>query len=116
MDLATAKVGMPMPKMTIAHRCPKNKEYLDLLLVLAWDYFSFHLPHCKYIYIYLGKVKTISKVSLDVIPSPSVKTQIIGGKVCLSCEGKKLLGVVNKLLKTKSLLTSPSIVLPYYLK
>ena len=49
MDLATAKVGMPMPKMTIAHRCPKNKEYLDLLLVLAWDYFSFHLPHCKYI-------------------------------------------------------------------
>jgi hypothetical protein len=46
-DLATAKVGMPMPKMTIAHRCPKNKEYLDLLLVLAWDYFSFHLPHCK---------------------------------------------------------------------
>ena len=48
-DLATAKVGMPMPKMTIAHRCPKNKEYLDLLLVLAWDYFSFHLPHCKYI-------------------------------------------------------------------
>ena len=49
MDLATAKVGMPMPKMTIAHRCQKNKEYLDLLLVLAWDYFSFHLPHCKYI-------------------------------------------------------------------
>ena len=47
MDLATAKVGMLMPKMTIAHRCPKNKEYLDLLLVLAWDYFSFHLPHCK---------------------------------------------------------------------
>ena len=47
MDLAMAKVGMPMPKMTIVHRCPKNKEYLDLLLVLAWDYFSFHLPHCK---------------------------------------------------------------------
>jgi hypothetical protein len=30
--------------------------------------------------------------------------------------GKTLLGIVNKLLKTKSLLTSPSNDLPYYLK
>jgi len=25
----------------------------------------------------------------------------MGGKICLSCKGKKLLGVVNKLLKAK---------------
>ena len=56
------------------------------------------------------KVEKILKGSLDLIPSPSpsVKIQIMGGKVCLRCKGKTLLGVVNKLLKTKSLLTSPS--------
>ena len=55
------------------------------------------------------KVEKILKGSLDSIPSPSpsVKIQII----CLRCKGKTLLGIVNKLLKTKSLLTSPSIVL-----
>ena len=64
------------------------------------------------------KVEKILKGSLDLIPtpSPSVKIQIMEGKVCLSCKGKTLLGVVNKLFKTKSLLTSPSNVLPYYLK
>ena len=64
------------------------------------------------------KVEKILKGSLDSIPSPSpsVKVQIMGGKVSLRCKGKTLLGVVNKLLKTKSLLTSPSNVLPYYLK
>jgi hypothetical protein len=34
----------------------------------------------------------------------------------LRCKGKTLLGIVNKLLKTKKLLTSPNSVLPYYLK
>ena len=64
------------------------------------------------------KVEKILKGSLDSIPSPSpsVKIQIMGGKVCLRCKGKTLLGVVNKLLKTKSLLTSPSNVLPYHFK
>ena len=64
------------------------------------------------------KVEKILKGSLNSIPSPSpsVKIQTIGGKVCLKCKGKTLLGVVNKLLKTKSLLKSPSNVLPYYLK
>ena len=57
-----------------------------------------------------GKVKKIYEDSLHLIPSPSVKIQIMGGKICLSCKGKTLL------LKTKSLLTSPSNVLPYYLK
>ena len=57
------------------------------------------------------------KGSLDLIesPSPSVEIQIIDGKVCFRCKGKILLGDVNKLLITKSLLTSPSNVLPYYL-
>ena len=62
------------------------------------------------------KVEKILKGNLDSIPSPSVKIQVMGGKVCLRCKGNTLLGVINKLLKTKSLLTSPSNVLPYYLK
>ena len=39
------------------------------------------------------KVKKILKGSLDSIPSPSppVKIQIMGGKVCLGCKGKTLL-------------------------
>ena len=47
------------------------------------------------------KVENILKGNLDLIqsPSPSVKIQIMGGKVCLRCRGKTLLGVVNKLLK-----------------
>ena len=49
------------------------------------------------------KVENILKGSLDLIPSPSpsVKIQITGRKVCLRCKGKTLLGVVNKLLKIK---------------
>ena len=39
-----------------------------------------------------GKVEKILKGSLDSIPSPSpsVKIQIMGGKVCLRCKGKTL--------------------------
>ena len=62
----------------------------------------------------LGNVENILKGSLDVMPSPpsSMEIQIMGGKVCLRCKVKTLLGVVNKLLKIKKLLTSPSNVLP----
>ena len=63
----------------------------------------------------LIKVEKILKGSLDSIPSPPVKIQIMGGKVCLRRKGKTLLGIINKLLKTKSLLTTPNNVLPYYL-
>ena len=51
------------------------------------------------------KVKKILKGSLDLIPSSSLslKIQIMGGKVCLRCKGKTLVGVVNKLLKKKFL-------------
>ena len=48
------------------------------------------------------KVEKILNGSLDSIPSPSVKIQIMGRKVCLRWKGKTLLGIVNKLLKTKS--------------
>ena len=60
------------------------------------------------------EVEKIVKGSLDSIssPSPSVKIQIMGGKYCLRCKGKTLQGVVNKLLKTKSVLTSPRNDLP----
>ena len=51
-----------------------------------------------------------------MISSPSVKIQIMGRKVCLRCKGKTLLGIVNKLLKTKKLLIMPSNVLPLLLK
>ena len=58
------------------------------------------------------------KGSLNSIPSPSpsVKIQIKGGKVCLMRKGKTLLGVVNKLFVFNSLLTTPSNVLPLHLK
>ena len=64
------------------------------------------------------KVENILNGRLDLIPSPSplVKIQVMGGIVSLQCKGKTLLGIVNKLLKTKSLLTSPSNVLPHHLK
>ena len=43
------------------------------------------------------KEEKILKGSLDSIPlpSPSVKIQIMGGKVCLRCKGKTLLGIVH---------------------
>ena len=65
-----------------------------------------------------GNLRVEKILSLDSIssPSPSMEIQIMGGKISLSCKGKTLLGVVNKLLKTKGLLTMPSNVLALYLK
>ena len=62
------------------------------------------------------KVEKTIKGSLDSIPSPSVKIQIMGGKNCLRCKGRTLLGIVNTLLKTKSLSTSARNVMSSYLK
>ena len=50
----------------------------------------------------VSKVENILKGNLDSIPSPSMKIQIMSMKICLRSKGKTLLGVVNKLLKTKS--------------
>ena len=62
--------------------------------------------------VYYIKVEKVLKGSLDLIPSPSVKSQIMGWKVCLRCKGETFLGVVNKLFVFKCLLTSSSNVLP----
>ena len=62
------------------------------------------------------EIEKTLKGSLDSVPSPSVKIEIMGGKVSLRYKGKTLLGVVNKLCVFKSLLTSPSNGLPHYLK
>ena len=48
-------------------------------------------------------------------PSPSVKIQIVSRKVCLRHKGKTLLCIVNKVFVFKSLLTTPSNVLPLHL-
>ena len=49
------------------------------------------------------KVEKILKGSLDLIPSPSpsVKIQIMGEKVCLRCKGKTLLDVVKNFWKQR---------------
>ena len=61
-----------------------------------------------------GKVEEFLKGSLDLDPITFTFSEnlIMSRKVCLRCEGKTLLGIVNKHLKTKSLLTSPRNVLP----
>ena len=53
-----------------------------------------------------------------MIPSPSssVKIQVMARKVCLKCKSKTLVGIVNKLFVFKSLLPTPSNVLPLHPK
>ena len=58
-------------------------------------------PTFQLVHGFCHKVEKILKGSLDSIQSPSVKIQIISGKVCLRCKGKTLLGVFIKLLKMK---------------
>ena len=72
----------------------------------------FDLTKC----ILVGKVENILKDSLDSIvsPSPSVKIQIMDGKVCFRCKDKKNRHCQQT--NTKSLLTSPSNVFLNYLK
>ena len=64
---------------------------------------------------YVCNVEKILKGSLNLIPSsfPSSKIQIMGGKVCLRFKSKTLMGVVNKLLKIKSLLQCPAMFCLY---
>ena len=44
---------------------------------------------------YSGKVEKNLPGSLDSIPSPSVKIQIMGRKVCWRFKGNKLLGIIK---------------------
>ena len=57
------------------------------------------------------KVGKILKGNLDLIPSPSfsVKIQSMGGKVCLRCKGKTLLGPAMFCLITSSKLSRQKI-------
>ena len=57
------------------------------------------------------KVEKTLKGSLDSITSPSVKIQIMDGKVFLRRKGKTLLGLENK-----KFVELPINVLPYYFK
>ena len=74
----------------------------DLAMVGAFTAITLQVNNSQIVYFVPHvKVEKILKGSLESIPSPSVKIQIIGGKVCLRCKGKTLLGIVNKLLKNK---------------
>ena len=83
-----------------------NEKYLKLLTCMGENGCLTMQPDgvCLSSARYSIKVEKILKGSLDSIPSPSpsLKIQIMGRKVCLRCKGKTLLGIVNKLLKTKS--------------
>ena len=70
-----------------------KKSFRFCLTFTQWKWVG-HIPP-----VFLtDKVGNCLKGSLDLIPSPSVKIQIICGKVCLRCKGKTLLGIVKKLL------------------
>ena len=60
------------------------------------------------------KVEKILEGTLDLIPSPSVKIQMMGGKVCLRC--RNIAGRCQQTFKNKKFVVSPSNVLSYYLK
>ena len=95
--------------MNSSQRAWRSKwgQILFAVAVEFWMFF-FTLLAILIISIFVSKVEKTLKGTLDSIPSPLMKIQIMGGKVCLRCKGKTLLGVVNELLNTKSLLTSPS--------
>ena len=83
------------------------RDLLTLRWRNSWILFVLHVPWVFYL-AFVHKAnwlqlngKTLKVLKTSLIPSPSVKIQIMGGKVCLRCKGKTLLGVVNKLLKTK---------------
>ena len=90
---------------------PPKADDFYLLFPSLWNYMNRRLQDTLKIWrIFLsrleirmlGKLEKILKGSLLSIPSPSVKIQIMGGKVCLRCKGKTLPAVVNKLFKTKN--------------
>ena len=65
------------------------------------------MPNCKVEKILKGKLDSI------LSPSPSVKVQIMGGKVCLRGKGKLLPGIVNKLLYSNVCWQHPAIFCLY---
>ena len=80
--------------------CHSLHKFLELPIV----YYDFDIKAPVYILFLYDEVEKILKGSQDSIPSPSPSAtiQIICRKVCLRCKSKTLLGIVNKLLKTKN--------------
>ena len=79
---------------------------------IFWDKHEVH--QCNAV-----KVEKVLKGSLDSIITftfRELKIQIMGGKVCLRCKVKTLLGDVNKLFFIKSLMIMPSNILLLHLK
>jgi hypothetical protein len=63
------------------------------LVVSCADTIETYRTHVSILFKFLIKVEKILKDSLNSIPShsPSLKIQIMDGKVCLMCKGKTLL-------------------------
>ena len=68
------------------------------LVVSCADTIETYRTHVSILFKLQIKVEKILNGSLNSIPShsPSLKIQIMGGKVCLMCKGKTLLGIENK--------------------
>ena len=85
----------------------KNEEREKENMIVKKDCINFlekpKTNRAQHVQTDLSKVEKILKGSLDSIPSPSplVKIQIMGRKVCLRGKGKTLLGIVNKLFENK---------------
>ena len=62
-------------------------HFLILQLTAVLCYNQYHLTYAMLPIKIQTKVEKIFKGSLDSIPSPSVKIQIMSGKVCLRCKG-----------------------------
>ena len=79
----------------------EQRSYLNNFMEGCWPQARFFSNTESF--IETCNVKKILKGSLDSIssPSPSVKIQIICGKVCLRCRGKTLLGIVHKTFEYK---------------
>ena len=78
-------------------------NYRTFLLVV-----ELKLRPCENSQVDFCKIEKILKGSLDSIPSPSMKIQIMGGKFCTRCKGKTLLGIVNKVFKPKKCWHQPA--------
>ena len=69
-----------------------------------------------------NKIEKILKGSLNLIPSPSpsVKIQIMGGKICFRCKGKtlgkKIARHCHKTFENKTFVDITQNILPYYFK
>ena len=82
-----------------SHMCGPARPYQCSVCRRTMETEKQHAGH-RYFFTKVEKILKGTLVSIPS-PSPSVKIQTIGRKVCLRCKGKTLLGIVNKLLKTK---------------